>query len=463
MHKLRVWCSAVVAAVALALGLPASASAQGFGVYEHSACAMGRAGATVADPCGDGSSMFFNPAGIAVLGGNVASAGLTLIAPNGNFTNQFTGQVDELKDRVFPVPAGYIAIPFKDRFAAGIGVFAPYGLETEWPESASGRFLGYKSRITAIYVQPSAAVKVNDWLSVGAGFDINFVSVELRQHLDLSQQDVPGGGGITFANLGIPNRTDFANAVLEGSTTSVGYNVGILAQPLDWISVGVRFLSRQKATIDGGTLKVSQISTGLTLADQNPLMVPGGTPVDALVAPLFGAGGTLTDQGAATVLRFPEQLVLGASIELSPGLKLLVDYQYTNWRVFETLPINFERLGRVTLQEHFIETHGLRLGGEYAINPETNVRLGFLRHGGAAPAETVTPNLPEGARSEFTVGFGTRLYKSLRFDAAYQYIDQVDRRGRSTDGGLDFPTAGVNDGLYQFDANLFGLTLIYKF
>ncbi|MCZ6753857.1 MAG: long-chain fatty acid transporter, partial [Gemmatimonadetes bacterium] len=62
MHRLRVWCAATGLALG-ALALPTTASAQGFSVYEHSACAMGRAGATVADPCLDGSSMFFNPAG----------------------------------------------------------------------------------------------------------------------------------------------------------------------------------------------------------------------------------------------------------------------------------------------------------------------------------------------------------------------------------------------------------------
>ena len=149
--------------------------------------------------------------------------------------------------------------------------------------------------------------------------------------------------------------------------------------------------------------------------------------------------------------------------KVSNHVKLLVDYQYTNWSVFESLPINFERLGTVTLQEQFVETHGLRIGGEDIFSPDTQLRLGWLTHGAAAPAQTVTPNLPEGPRTEVTVGFGTRIWRGLRFDAAYQYIDQADRRGRSTDGGTDTPTAGVNDGLYQFDAHLLGITLAYKF
>ncbi len=465
MLRLGVWC----AATGLALGtvsLPAIASAQGFGVFEHGACTMGRAGATVADPCRDGSSIFFNPAGITQLENNTVNAGLTLIAARGNFTHQTTLERDELVRSVIPVPTFYLGIPLDNRLTLGLGVFVPYGLETEWDETAQGRFLGYNSKITATYVQPTVGYKVNDWLSVGGGVDFNFVSVELKQHLDLSEQIVPGTP-FSFGTFGIPNRTDFADAQLDGNGTTVGYNLGIIAKATDWISFGVRYLSRQKSNVGGGEVRITQIGTGLFIPTDitlpNGLTFLAGTPVDSIVAPLFLDGGTLSDQGANTVLRFPEQLVLGTVVQVSPQVKILVDYQFTNWNVFESLPIKFERIGLVTLQQNFVETHALRLGGEYAFNSDTQVRLGFLTHGAAAPPETVTPNLPEGARSEVTVGFGTKLTKSLRFDFAYQYVDQADRRGRSTGGGSENPTANVNDGLYQSEAHLFGLSLIYKF
>lgn len=466
MHRLRVWCAAT-GLVLGAIALTPTASAQGFGVYEHGACVMGRAGATVADPCLDGSSMFFNPAGISQLQNKIVNAGVTFIAAGGNFTHQETGERDDLRRTAIPVPTFFLGIPIKNRLALGLGVFAPYGLETEWDETAQGRFLGYNSKIAAVYVQPTVAYQVNDWLSIGGGVDFNFVSVTLKQHLDLSEQTVPGTTS-SFGAFGVPNRTDFADAQLTGHGTTIGYNLGVMAKATDWISFGVRYLSRQKVTIDGGEVKISQLQTGLVVPVDLPLpsgTVPAGTPVDALLAGLglFDPGATLSDQSASTALRFPEQLVLGTAVQVSPQVKLLVDYQYTNWRVFEELPIQFERIGTVTLQENFKETHALRVGGEYAFSGDTQLRLGFLTHGAAAPAETVTPNLPEGPRSEFTIGAGTRIYKGLRFDAAYQYINQADRRGRSTDGGTETPTAGVNDGLYQFDAHLFGLSLIYNF
>ena len=82
-------CLAVGAMTALA-AFPRTAAAQGYGVYEQGSCAMGRAGTGVSLPCDDGSSIFFNPAGIAFSTGQHVSVGTTLIAPRGGFTEDAT-------------------------------------------------------------------------------------------------------------------------------------------------------------------------------------------------------------------------------------------------------------------------------------------------------------------------------------------------------------------------------------
>jgi long-chain fatty acid transport protein len=172
-----------------AAALPRAAEAQGYGVYEQGACVMGRAGTGVASACADGSSIFFNPAGITAAERQQLSVGGTLIAPRGTFTNDLSGFTGSLKAKAYPVPNLYYVRPLGGgRAAAGIGLFAPYGLTTEWPDDFEGRFLGYKSRIAAIYVQPTAAFKLGKRASIGAGLDVSFVKVELRQRLELSSQ-----------------------------------------------------------------------------------------------------------------------------------------------------------------------------------------------------------------------------------------------------------------------------------
>ncbi|HKC40645.1 MAG TPA: hypothetical protein VKC15_13965, partial [Gemmatimonadales bacterium] len=74
-------------ALLLCAGFPSLVAAQGFGVYEHNTCAMGRAGVAAASPCADGSAIFFSPAGLAGLSGSHFSLCVTLIGAQGGFTD----------------------------------------------------------------------------------------------------------------------------------------------------------------------------------------------------------------------------------------------------------------------------------------------------------------------------------------------------------------------------------------
>lgn len=455
MRRCPVWL-ALGGVVALA-GVPVALYAQGFSVNEHGSCAMGRASTGVADPCNDGSAIFFNPAGLskAEKGRWTISVGGTGIAPTGGFTDDATGLESKLNDKIFPVPSAYIMRGISDNVAAGIGAFAPYGLTTDWPTRSQGRYLGYKSVIRAIYIQPTLAVKLGEYVRLGAGFDLNLFHVQLRQRVDLAEQ--AAAPGITFANLGIQAGTDFADVNLHGNATGVGYHAGAILTPHKRVSLGIRFLSRQKVTVDGAKAEIKQVYTGILLPAGNPLGAPAGTPLDTILAPQFRGTGPLQDQGGSTTIRMPEQIGAGIMVNPVDKLKLFFDLTWQNWRVFDTLVIDTDRLPTTFIAENFEAVTAWRYGAEYAISSATTIRAGYLFHDAAEPKGSVTPNLPEGNRSEFTLGFGTRLSRGLRADLAYQYIDQQDRRGRTTEYG------NPDNGLFKFKAHLFGAHLTYTF
>ncbi len=465
MRRFRLGLAAAVAGAAWLA--PRAATAQGYGVYEHGTCAMGRAGVGVASPCTDGSAIFYNPAGLAapgldVRGRQTVSAGVTLIKPRGSFTEGATGEQMHYKDKVYPVPHAFLTSGIGDRFAVGIGLFAPYGLATEWEPTSMARFLGYHSEIQGVYVQPTVAAKVTDWLSLGGGVDFSFVEVQLKQRVDLSHQTA--APGITFGNLGVASGTDFADLDLGGGGNGTGFHLGAIVKVTDRLSFGARYLSQQEVDIDDGEADFSQIPTGLVLAPNNPLGLPPGTPIDAVVAGQFADGAALADQGGTTQLVFPWQFVLGTSFRASDRFTLHFDWQFVNWSAFEELVIEFENAGTRVVPENYEDTNGFRLGGDFAITPGTVVRAGFLKHSAAAPDQTVTPNLPEGARDEFTFGVGHRFGAHLGVDFAYQFIDQQNRQGRTLEPlPGEEPTTALNNGLYTFSAHLIGLTFTYEF
>ncbi|HET8762970.1 MAG TPA: outer membrane protein transport protein [Gemmatimonadales bacterium] len=453
---------ATLAGFFLSASLPAPALAQGYGVYEQSSCVMGRAGTSVASPCGDGSSIYFNPAGIAAATSTEISAGGTGIFVSGGFTNDVTGFHTSLNNDMHLVPHGYLVRPVSDRLVAGLGVFVPYGLAVDWPSDFEGRFLGYHSKVQAIYVQPTLGVRLAPRLRVGAGFDLTFVSVRLNQRLDLSAQATPTPG-VTFGMLGVPAGTDFADVNLTGNGTGVGGHFGVQADLTPELTLGARYLLRQTVNFSNGTAEITPVSTGLTLAAGNPFGAPAGTPLDALLAPQFAPGGLLESQGGGTSITLPAQLVVGLSWRGLDRLNLLADFQYTDWRVFDTLSVTLERLGTTNIPEDYKRAYTWRVGAEYGLSPSSTLRAGFYTHNGAAPDQTVTPNLPEGNRNSWTIGFGTRLGSSLGVDVAYQFIDQGDRRGRTVPLDPALSPAENTNGLYTFKAHLLGVTLRYAF
>jgi long-chain fatty acid transport protein len=437
--------------LAAVVAAAAPASAQGFGVYEQGACMMGRGGAGVADPCQDGSGVFFNPASLS-FGKTTVTVGGALIGPTGTFTDTsggaLNGTVSTLNKKWYPVPNIYASIPYKGRVAFGIGVFAPYGLTTDWPATSEGRFLGYKSLVQGVYIQPTLAIKINERASVGVGLDVTYLNVELRQRVDLSTQAVTGTP-YTFGQLGVPAGTDFADLQLKGNAWHGGYHVGLQVKANDRLSFGMRFLSGQTVGVTNGSITTTQIKTGLFLP---PTL--GGYPIDTVLAPQFATGGKLSNQSATTSIPLPAQFVAGVAVKVVPAFKLLFDYQFTNWAAFDVLPINGQYLTN-SIIESYRDTNGFRFGAEINVGDKSVIRGGFNVHPPAAPDQTVTPNLPEGYRHETSVGFGSQLTKCLRFDAAYMYLGQVDRAGRTT--------PAVNNGMFSFHANLLSASVTLLF
>ncbi|HYK89313.1 MAG TPA: outer membrane protein transport protein [Acidobacteriota bacterium] len=461
MHRYRVTILLVAILSTLAA---ATAWPQGFGLYEQSPCAMGRGGAGVAAPCPDASSVFFNPAGLSFTTTQVGLGG-AVVGPRGHFTDSATSQISTLNDHWYPVPNVYFSTPLAKRFAFGIGVFAPYGLTTDWPVTSEGRYLGYKSLVQAVYLQPTLALKFSDKFSVGAGVDVTYLNVQLRQRVDLATQLLPALPGVppgtTFQALGVKLGTDFADLDLKGHVWHPGYHLGILIKPSEHFSIGARYLSGQEVDLNDGTIETTQISVPYSLPFAIP-GVPAGTPLDVLLKPQFAPGQPLGNQKASTRLPLPAQFVVGTALQIVPKVKLLLDYQFTRWSMFDQLPVNGQFLKSVVI-ESYRDTHGARLGTEIALSDKSVLRAGTDLHTAAAPDQTVTPNLPEGWRQEYAVGFGRQLWERLRFDFAYMRLVQPDRAGRTTNAGKAAPTAADNNGTYRFGANLLGASLSLKF
>lgn len=454
--------------LAVVLGaLAAPLAGQGSSVYNQSACTSGRGGVAVAAPCVDGSSVYYNPALLAVTPSAV-SAGFDAIYNEGSFTYDTTGVVVDRDASVPIVPQLYATYRFgaDRRWAAAAGFWAPYGLTLEWPDDFEGRFISWNTTLRGLYLQPTLAYQlVPGKLAIGAGPQIVFGGIEINQAVDAPVANAQ------LAALGVPLGTDLATAVLSGSGVGVGGHFGAYYQASDRLALGVRYMMPVTVDLEGDAdfeqvlhpeivLRIPDEETGSTIT----------VPFDALVAPQFAPpDGPLADQDAAASIEFPPQLVAGLRVGVTPQLALGFDYQWTGWSTFDEIVADFSGgAPDLALTLDYSDTHTYRTGLTYTTATGVDLQAGFIYNTAASPDKTVTPLLPEAERQNYAAGLGKR-FGAIRADIFYQFVNQASRRGRvrSELPGDDFipdrDPETLNVGVYDLSAHLVGLTLAYVF
>jgi len=458
------------------LGLPAAAGAQAFGLNEIGSCAISRGFATTSAPCDDASSIYWNPGAMPSKRGFSLYGGATMIKIGGDFTQDTTHRVFEGDVPTAFVPHVFLNFRGAGRMAYGLGVYVPYGLTSQWPDSFPGRFAAKKASLQTIYVQPNLAYQINQNWSIGGGPIIGHSTVELVQGIDLSSQvarvipPTPPATQptiITFGQLGIAKHTEFARAQLKGSDMAYGFTLGLHGNLTPNWQMGARFLSQVTFNYEDADATFTPVSTGLVLAANNPLSLPAGTQIDQVVAGQFATGGALTSQKVQTQIQHPAQVQVGFAYSGFERTTLSLDYSYVGWKSFKELPVNFKGSApsRVLIEE-YNNTSGIRFGVEHKLLNGAALRAGLAGNTSAAPEQTVTPLLPEQDRGFGTLGAGLPLMGGLTLDAAYAHVFTSGRRGRIDEratGSTDAQAIALNSGFYSLNANIFSLSLKANF
>jgi len=461
---------AVIGSVALAV--PVSAPAQAFGINEIGTCAASRGFAVTGSPCKDASSIFWNPGAATRQKGWNVLAGAAVIMINAEFQQDTTFREYESEVPTAIVPHAFVNYRAENsKLAYGLGFYVPYGLTSQWADDFPGRFQAQKASLATFYVQPNIAYQINDKWSVGGGPVFGHSTVELIQAIDLADQATTTPG-VTFRQLGISSRTEFAKANLNGSGTAFGAHIGLFGQPTAEWSVGLRFLTPLEFTYDGAEATFTQTNTGLILPPGNPVCFPAGTnpicagnpnatvSVDALVAGAFTTN--LVSQGVETNITHPAQIQGGVGYSGFDNWLISVDYAWTGWRRFKDLPVKFlgpANSSNRVLIEDYNNTSALRFGAQRSFTRGSSVRFGFSGVASAAPDETVTPLLPEQDRAYLSLGGEYPLTKGWAIEGAFLRVMGAGKRGRIIERSSRAITATqMNSGRYVLSANVISIS-----
>jgi long-chain fatty acid transport protein len=163
----------------------------------------------------DASTVFGNPAGMARLKREQVTVGAAAILAKSDISrdgsNSPGGSFDGDMVPTVGVPMGYYVKPIDDQWAVGFGIYAPFGLVTDYENGFAGRYFGSYSKVSVVTLQPTVSYAFNDKISIGFGPTINRIDGTLKS-------DVRSN----FAG------TNDGEVKISGDDTAVGYNIGVM-------------------------------------------------------------------------------------------------------------------------------------------------------------------------------------------------------------------------------------------
>ena len=150
-----------------------TAFSAGFALNEQSARGLGQAFSGRASDADTAATVSANPAGMARLTQTEISGGFAVIDAhsnikdaNGSFGASTTsGSNNGDMVPIIAVPFGFYVQPLDAHWAVGFGIFAPFGLTTDYEHDFQGRYFGTKSEVKNITAQPTVSYKFGNGLS----------------------------------------------------------------------------------------------------------------------------------------------------------------------------------------------------------------------------------------------------------------------------------------------------------
>jgi long-chain fatty acid transport protein len=376
-----------------ALAHPINLFGLGIRLPDQDAFATARGNAFVAT-ANDPSAVYYNPAGITQLDGANLSLGMYGIT----LADRFTGAAGSINSQRqwAALPQGFASMSFTNyHLAVGLGLYSPYGLSMAWPDTAPWAGAAKGGEIDYSRANPVVAFQPLSTFSIAAGVMLDYAQAE--QVADPSIR-------------------------LRGRDTDVGFNAGLLWQPLPQHSIGLTYRSATDMNFQGHL----------------------DTP---LPPPVHNQPGSLN-------YHFPQTVVLGYSYRPSSNWNFEVDADWTDWSSLRTLQVVTPIPVVPPTQSNWKPSTMYEFGATRYFAGGWRASAGYMFSQNSVPTGSLTALVPDSDRHLFSIGLGKK-YQHFSWDAAYQ-LGYGPSRSVSAD--INSPP-----GSYEFFSNALSINLGWHF
>lgn len=403
----------------LLLLLAVQGDAQGFRNPPEGAAALGRAGGKVVFS-DDASAVSHNPANLVDLGEPQALAALTVLHAETDYDGPAgPSATTEEPWKFLPNLYGAWPVSGKDVVIA-VGVTTPFGQSTEWDKSSPFRYTApYLAQLVVVNVNPSAAVKLGDRLSIGAGLDIFVSDLDLKQVVPWS----------LLTGLPLPDGEEKICANGQG----LGANLGLTWQVADHQRLALTFRTPVRVDYEGDF-------------EAENLPAPAQLPPPLRVA--------TAKSDFETDIEFPAVAALGYGIQVSDQLRCEANVEWIGFSSYDSLPLdagpNAVLLPAAEVRQDWDDVWTFGIGADWRLDDRLTLRAGYLFIESPIPDETFSPTLPDADRHALSIGVGYRQGANA-LDLAYVYSLFEERDIRSNQNP-------AYDGEYDTASHILGVS-----
>jgi long-chain fatty acid transport protein len=245
-------------------------------------------------------------------------------------------------------PAGslnyvYAATP-ELRFGLTLGSY--FGLGVDYGDDWQGRYYVQKAELLTMGINPSAAYRVNDWLSVGAGFTSLYG--KLKEDVAINNRDPL-----------LPNDPPTPDGTLkiDSDDWGWGYNLGLLLEPTKSTRIGVTY--RSKIELDFKDVAKTEGVTG-----------PIGTRISDLI----------NNSKLDMKITMPQAVTVSGVQQVTDKLALMANIGWQDWSQFGKVGVDLSTpsaSGSSTVDAKMKDTWHGAIGGHYRVAEPLLLMLGF--------------------------------------------------------------------------------------
>lgn len=345
------------------------------------ALAMGHTGVGVID---NAEGAFFNPSGLVHLKNRLEiAAGVSVVYSTIKFQDVVTGQSEKTHNSPSTPLYIYSNYHLNDQFSVGLSVFTPYGSAVEYTKDWPGSHLVNKIELSAFYIQPHVAYKINEKLSVAAGPIIAIGSVDFNRNLNRTMTDIEG------------NRSNVT--VKATGVTKLGWHASATYIPMEGLTVGATYRSEIIMDPDDGDATFANVP--------NSPMTP------------------FKDTKISAELPLPAELLVGLAYEFDKWT-VAFDYNHAFWDVYKSLDIDFAdpNIPDSKNPRNYKNSSTYRFGAQYQLDEKIALRAGYYFDETPVQSGYFAPETPRSDSHNFTLGGGFNISENFRVDVAFLYI-----------------------------------------